>query len=176
MRPDIPRQPVFASRHMLLCRGMSRHVSYFTHVNDYSKELPRSTRPCVHGYVTRESGYGALVCHRCSTSRRASMPETCNLTAMRQRTLHLARASAWPFVPPCGCVLFGLACAVPFSAGCVRCSFHLDGACLAVRRRRPWHTVLGNVFVTPATGKGYGAWRAWHRCTFGVLLVYSEYA
>ncbi len=26
-----------------LCRGISRHVSYFTHVNDYSKELPRST-------------------------------------------------------------------------------------------------------------------------------------
>ncbi len=59
MRPDIPRQPVFVSRHMLLCRGMSRYVSYFTHVNGYSKELPRSTRHMCQGYVTSRRATGA---------------------------------------------------------------------------------------------------------------------
>jgi hypothetical protein len=147
---------------------MSRYVSYFTHVNGYSKELSRSTRPHVAEYVTLQSGYGALVRHRCSTSRRASMTENCHKTAMRHWTLHLARPSAWAFVPPCGCVLFGLALAVAFDTLCRQGSFHLDGACLAVVRRRPWHTVLGNVLVAPATRKGYWPWFSWHRCTLSM--------
>jgi hypothetical protein len=90
--------------------------------------------------------------------------------------LQLARPSWWAFLPPGSCVLFGLAFAVASGAVRVRRSFHLDGACLAVLRRRPWHAVLSNVLVAPAAGKGYSAWRAWHRCTLGVLSVYSQYA
>ncbi len=83
-------------------------------------------------------------------------------------TLQLTRTSAWLFVPPCRRVLFGLALAVALDALCRCRTFHVAGACLAVLRRRTWHTVLGNVLIAPVTGKGYGAWRAWHRCTLSM--------
>jgi len=91
-------------------------------------------------------------------------------------TLDFARPSAWTFVPPGGCVLFGLALAVAFDTLCRQGSFHLDGACLAVLRRRPWHTFFGNVLIAPATGKGYGAWFAWHRCTLSMRdgIIYEK--
>jgi hypothetical protein len=156
------------SRHVAVCRGMCREGNINT-----------IRLPCignsVAGYATPFSGYGALVRHRCSTSRRASMTENCHKTAMRHWTLQLARPAAWTFVPPCGCILFGLACAVAFSAVRVRRTFHLDGACLAVGRRWAWHAVLSDVLITPAAGKSYWPWHAWHNTlSVCVTVLYAR--
>ncbi len=145
MRPDIPRQPVFVSRHMLLCRGMSRYVSCFTHVNGYSKELPRST--------PRQQTYNVTLL---------------TMYTKRHTALQLAWPAYWPFLPPCRRVLFGLAFAVASSAVRRRGSSYIVGACQAVLRRRTWHAVLSDVLIAPATGKGYWPWRAWHRCTLSM--------
>ena len=83
----------------------------------------------------------------------------------------LPRPAWWTLLPPVARVLFGLALTVALGTARSGSTPCLVDTAQTILRLWSRHTLFGDLSITPATGKGYWPWHAWHRCPLVCVTV-----